>query len=103
MVNAGNDFCNGSLTLTCIDTAPIIRKVIAIAAGLTNQGIHIPIIRQMAKRIFTAPIKTINPLGNPSAANSSFIFLASPPRQLVSFAIAYNPNIEYAQRNDELT
>jgi hypothetical protein len=56
MINAGNDFFNGSLTFMCIHTAPSIIIEMIRAAGKTRKGFHSPKINSRAAVILMNPM-----------------------------------------------
>jgi hypothetical protein len=55
IINAGNTFFKGSLTLMCMHTATNIIKQIPRAAGKTKKGFHNPKRSKIAKKILMNP------------------------------------------------
>jgi hypothetical protein len=53
--NAGRDRFNGSLTLTCTNTAPSINPAKPIAAGFVRVENQMPAINDVAQRSFRNP------------------------------------------------
>lgn len=80
IARAGTDFIMGSPTLKCMATAPTMSTPTTDAAGRTNSGIQKPMRSATAAPIFRVPTIKKAADGRPYALNSSFRFVASPPR-----------------------
>lgn len=85
---AGRVLTKESFTFICIVIAPSMRTESSMRAGTPNGamsfGTNNKKIIVNAITIFIKPTTYINQEGRPYVANSSFIFLACPPRYLVA-------------------